>query len=163
MLCAYCAAGHACLNLSLHWPMLLAPHSLVDNALFIDCMSFFFLGTFQCSCTIQCKVTQDGPLSSGGCSSCSRTIQCKVNQEGPLSSGGCSSCSRTIQCKVTQEGPLSSRGCSSCSRTTRRADLPVGAALVQYSRTIQCTTTTFQWSWHFPVKKKSQKNAKPRD
>ena len=45
MLCAYCAAGHACLNLSLHWPMLLAPHSLVDNALFIDCMSFF-LGHF---------------------------------------------------------------------------------------------------------------------
>ena len=35
--------------------------------------------------------------------------------------------------------------------------LPVGAALVQYSRTIQCTTTTFQWSWHFPVKKKSRK------
>ena len=96
MLCAYCAAGHACLNLSLHWPMLLAPHSLVDNALSLTACHFFG-GIFQ--------VTQEGPLFSGGCSSCSRTIQCKVTQEGPLSSGGCSSCSRAIQCKVTQEGP----------------------------------------------------------
>ena len=131
MLCACCAEGHACLNLSLHRPMLLAPHSLVDNALFIDCMSIFF-GTFQCSCTIQCKVIQEGPLSSGGCSSCSRTIQCKVTQEGPLSSGGCSSCSRTIHAHLA--AALSS------ARLPRRAHLPVGAALVQYSRTIQCTT-----------------------
>ena len=59
MLCAYCAAGHACLNLSLHWPMLLAPHSLVDNALSLTACHFFG-GIFQCSCTIQCKVTQEG-------------------------------------------------------------------------------------------------------
>ena len=92
----------------------------------------FVFATFQCSRTIQCMVTQEGPLSSGGWP-CSRTIQCMVTQEGPLSSGGwpCSrtiqrmvtqegplssggwSCSRTIQCQVTQEGPLSSGGCTS--------------------------------------------------
>ena len=71
----------------------------------------FVFATFQCSRTIQCMVTQEGPLSSGGWP-CSRTIQCMVTQEGPLSSGGWS-CSRTIQCQVTQEGPLSSGGCTS--------------------------------------------------
>ena len=74
----------------------------------------FVFATFQCSRTIQCMVTQEGPLSSGGWP-CSRTIQCMVTQEGPLSSGGWP-CSRTIQCIVTQEGPLSSGGWS-CSRT----------------------------------------------
>ena len=74
----------------------------------------FVFATFQCSRTIQCMVTQEGPLSSGGWP-CSRTIQCMVTQEGPLSSGGWP-CSRTIQCMVTQEGPLSSGGWP-CSRT----------------------------------------------
>ena len=53
-----------------------------------------------CLPIIHCKVTQEGPPSSGG-QVHSRTVQCKVTNKGPTPMGGCiAQHSCTIQCRA---------------------------------------------------------------